>query len=104
MSINKEEFYERLATAVVDLDEDLAKSLSQEAVDNGIDLQLSGHTHNGQFWPFNYLVKSMFELSWGYKQKGNSQFYVSSGYGSWGPPVRIGSQSEIVIIEIGNGF
>ena len=72
----------------------------QEAVDNGIDLQLSGHTHNGQFWPFNYLTKAMFEVSWGYKKKGNSNFYVSSGFGSWGPPVRIGNRPEIVVIDL----
>jgi predicted MPP superfamily phosphohydrolase len=71
----------------------------QEAVENGIDLQISGHTHNGQFWPFNYLIKSMFEVPWGYKKKENSHIYVSSGFGSWGPPVRIGNRPEIVVIE-----
>ncbi|MEI6347317.1 MAG: metallophosphoesterase [Bacteroidota bacterium] len=66
----------------------------------GVDLQLSGHTHNGQFWPFNYITNSIFEKSWGYLKKGMTHFYVSSGYGTWGPPVRIGNRPEIVIIDI----
>lgn len=69
-----------------------------EAVENDIDLQISGHTHHGQIWPFNYITKKVFEVSWGYKQKGNTHFYVSSGYGSWGPPVRLGNRPEIVNI------
>lgn len=67
---------------------------------NGIDLQLSGHTHNGQMWPLNYLVRKIYELSYGYKKKGNSQIIVSSGYGLWGPRVRSGSHSEILLINI----
>ncbi|MDP3913333.1 MAG: metallophosphoesterase [Bacteroidota bacterium] len=72
----------------------------QEAVDAKVDLHLSGHTHNGQLWPFNYLIKSIFELSWGYLQKGNTHFYVSSGYGTWGPPVRIGNRPEVVVFKL----
>jgi predicted MPP superfamily phosphohydrolase len=66
----------------------------------GIDLQLSGHTHNGQMWPLNYLTASMFELSYGYKKKGNTQFIVSSGFGIWGPRIRSASRSEVLIINI----
>ncbi len=72
----------------------------QEAVDTKVDLHLSGHTHNGQLWPFNYLIKSIFELSWGYLQKGNTHFYVSSGYGTWGPPVRTGNRPEVVVFKL----
>ncbi len=72
----------------------------QEAVDAKVDLHLSGHTHNGQLWPFNYLIKGIFELSWGYLQKGNTHFYVSSGYGSWGPPVRTGNRPEVVVFKL----
>lgn len=72
----------------------------QEAVESKVDLHLSGHTHNGQLWPFNYLIKSIFELSWGYLQKGNTHFYVSSGYGTWGPPVRIGNRPEVVVFKL----
>lgn len=72
----------------------------EDVVANGVDLQLSGHTHHGQLWPFNYITKAIYEVSWGYKKKGNSHFYVSSGFGGWGPPVRIGNRPEIVSIRI----
>ena len=71
-----------------------------EAEKNGIDLQLSGHTHNGQMWPLNYITARMYELSYGYLKKGNTHFIVSSGYGLWGPRVRSGSRSEVLIINI----
>ncbi|TLX75170.1 metallophosphoesterase [Labilibacter sediminis] len=66
------------------------------AEENGIDLQISGHTHHGQLWPLSIITKKMFEISQGYKQKGNSHFYVSTGFGTWGPPVRIGNRPEIL--------
>lgn len=72
----------------------------QESVVNKIDLQLSGHTHHGQFWPFNFLTSHIFEVSRGYLQKGSFQIYVSTGFGTWGPPVRLGNRPEIVILEI----
>ena len=77
-----------------------------ESEKNGIDLQLSGHTHNGQMWPLNYITRRVFELSYGYLKKNNSQFIVSSGYGLWGPRIRSGSRSEVLLINIeftGNG-
>lgn len=74
-----------------------------EAAKNGIDLQLSGHTHNGQMWPLNYITARMYELSYGYLKKGNTHFIVSSGYGLWGPRVRSGSRSEVLIINISFG-
>jgi hypothetical protein len=69
-----------------------------EAAVNGIDLQLSGHTHHGQMWPFNYITNKIYEISWGYVRKGNTQFYISCGAGTWGPPVRIGNTPEIINI------
>lgn len=72
----------------------------EEAVHNGVDLQLSGHTHHGQLWPFNFVAKMVYELSWGYKKKGSTNIYVSSGAGTWGPPVRIGNRPEIVNIKL----
>jgi predicted MPP superfamily phosphohydrolase len=66
----------------------------------GVDLELSGHTHNGQLWPVNYVTAMIYELSYGYMKKGNSQFIVSSGYGLWGPRVRSGSKSEVLMINI----
>ena len=72
----------------------------QEAADAKVDLHLSGHTHHGQMWPFNYITKAIFEVSWGLLKKGNTNFYVSSGYGTWGPPVRIGNRPEVVIFKL----
>jgi predicted MPP superfamily phosphohydrolase len=72
----------------------------EEAEQNGIDLQISGHTHNGQFFPGNFFVKRMYELSYGYLKKGKTHYYVSSGLGLWGPQYRIGTQSELVVINL----
>jgi predicted MPP superfamily phosphohydrolase len=72
----------------------------EEAQKNNIALQLSGHTHHGQIWPANIITGLIYEISWGYKKKGNTHYYVTSGAGTWGPPVRTGSKSEIVNIKI----
>lgn len=71
-----------------------------EAVKSKVDLQISGHTHHGQLWPFSYITKAMFELSWGYKKKEDTHFYVTSGYGTSGPPIRIGNSPEILNIKL----
>ena len=71
-----------------------------QAVDNGVDLQISGHTHHGQLWPFNYITKMVFELSWGYLKKGDTHFYVSGGIGGWGPPIRTVNRPEIISIRL----
>ncbi len=75
-------------------------NLQSLAESGKVDLQISGHTHNGQLWPFNYIVKMIYELPYGHRKIENTQFYVSSGYGTWGPPVRIGNRPEIVLIKI----
>ncbi len=67
---------------------------------NGIDLQFSGHTHRGQIWPVSLLTDRIFEQSYGYRQWGKSHIYVSSGLSLWGPPFRIGTQSEMVEFNI----
>lgn len=72
----------------------------EEGQRNGIDLQLSGHTHNGQFFPNTLISRLVFEKSWGYLKKGEYQMVVSSGFGTWGPPIRIGSNSEITDLTI----
>lgn len=72
----------------------------EEARENNIALQFSGHTHHGQIWPANIITSMIYELSWGYKKTGNTHYYVTSGAGTWGPPVRTGSKSEIVNIKI----
>ena len=71
-----------------------------ETAKYGVDLQLSGHTHNGQMWPLNYVTRMIYELSYGYLKKGNTNFIVSSGYGLWGPRVRSGSRSEVLLINL----
>ncbi len=71
-----------------------------EAVKQGVDLELSGHTHNGQMWPLNHITAMIYELSYGYMKKGNTHFIVSSGYGLWGPRVRSASRSEVLLINI----
>jgi len=72
----------------------------EEAEENDIDLQVSGHTHNGQLFPGNLLVKRFYELGYGYMKKGKTNYYVSSGLGLWGPQYRIGTQSELVVIHL----
>jgi len=71
-----------------------------KAVELGVDLQLSGHTHHGQLWPFNHLTSAIYEISSGYRQIGGTHFFVSTGFGTWGPPVRIGNRPEIVQITL----
>lgn len=71
-----------------------------ESLDANIDLQLSGHTHRGQIVPGNLVTSKMFEVHYGYFKKDNLNVVVSSGYGTWGPPIRLGSRSEIVQINL----
>lgn len=71
-----------------------------EIVMNGGDLGLSGHTHNGQIWPYSWVLKWVFEYVYGEYRKGDSRFYVSSGLGVAGPPYRVGTVSEMVVLHI----
>ena len=66
----------------------------------GVDLQLSGHTHHGQMWPLNYVTRRLYEIDWGLLQKGKSNFYISCGVGTWGPPIRNAGRSEVVVIDL----
>ena len=72
----------------------------EEAVQNGVDLQLSGHTHHGQLWPFNEITRAVYEVSRGYLRKGDTNIYVSCGVGTWGPPVRTVGRPEIVHVTL----
>ncbi len=72
----------------------------EEAAAQGVDLQVSGHTHVGQMFPNNFVTGRMFEVDWGYLSKGAYQVIVSSGFGTWGPPIRVGNRPEIVDIRI----
>lgn len=65
-----------------------------------IDLQVSGHTHKGQVFPANVFTQFIYDLAYGYKQIGNGHYFVTSGYGFWGLPLRLGSQSEVLIIDV----
>jgi predicted MPP superfamily phosphohydrolase len=71
-----------------------------KAASNGLDVMLSGHTHRGQMAPLFLFTRKIFELDWGYLKKDNLHVIVSSGYGTWGPPIRLGSRSEIIELII----
>ena len=71
-----------------------------EVAKNPVDLQVSGHTHHGQLWPFNFITRAIFEISAGYGKIGNTHFYVSPGVGTWGPPIRTSSRPEVIVLEI----
>lgn len=75
----------------------------EEAEANGIDIQFSGHTHQGQIWPISQITKQLYEKDHGYIKKGNANIYVSSGIGLWGGKFRIGTQSEYVVIDVNKG-
>jgi uncharacterized protein len=72
----------------------------EEAAGNGVDVQLSGHTHHGQLWPLNYITRALYAISWGYLRVGETHVYVSSGVGTWGPPARIGNHPEILHLTL----
>ena len=66
-----------------------------DAIRHGVGLQLSGHTHGGQIWPFTFLVALSQPFVAGLHRRGDSQIYVSRGTGFWGPPMRLGAPAEI---------
>ena len=71
-----------------------------DAVINGIDFQLSGHTHRGQIFPISLLTDFLFDVSYGYHKIENTHFYVSSGLGIWGGKFRIGTKSEYLVLDL----
>ena len=66
----------------------------------GVDLQLSGHTHGGQLFPWNFVVKLVYPFIAGLYRQGRTQVYVSEGTCYWGPPMRVGTSAEITHIEL----
>lgn len=66
----------------------------------GIDLMISGHTHNGQIFPFNLVVNRVFDQVVGMYERGKARLYVSQGTGTWGPVMRVGTRSEITLFTI----
>ncbi|WP_338699730.1 metallophosphoesterase [Streptomyces sp. Q6] len=71
-----------------------------EAVEHGVDLQLSGHTHGGQLWPGNFIADAANPTLAGLERYGDTQLYVSRGAGAWGPPVRVGAPSDVTVVEL----
>ncbi len=71
-----------------------------DAVEHGVDLQLSGHTHGGQLWPGNFIASAANPTLAGLESYGDTQLYVSRGAGAWGPPTRVGAESDITVIEL----
>ena len=71
-----------------------------QAASNGVDIMVSGHTHRGQLAPNHLITKRMYEIDWGYLMKSKLHVIVSSGFGFWGPALRIGSRSEVIQIDI----
>ena len=70
------------------------------AEEAGISFQISGHTHKAQIWPFNYVTSIIYKrFAYGLQKFKKMQVYTSSGIGTWGPPMRLGSDSEIVIFS-----
>jgi predicted MPP superfamily phosphohydrolase len=66
----------------------------------GVSLQLSGHTHLGQFIPWSWMARRMYrQFVYGLSRIGNMQVFTSSGAGTWGPPLRLGSNPEIVMLQ-----
>lgn len=71
-----------------------------EAEVAGAAMQVSGHTHNGQIWPGNFLVRRLYENPYGWLRRGNTHFLVSAGSGTWGPPIRTSSRPEVHLIRL----
>ncbi len=78
----------------------LPTGFEEEAVPLGVDLQLSGHTHDGQMFPFRWLVRLFFRHLAGLHRQGDSHLYVSRGTGTWGPPLRFLAPPEVTLIEL----
>ena len=75
-------------------------SRAAAAAQAGFDLQLSGHTHGGQFLPWNFFVRLQQPYTAGLHRLGRLRVYVSRGTGYWGPPMRLGAPSEITRLRL----
>ncbi|PRY47668.1 hypothetical protein LY71_11223 [Geodermatophilus tzadiensis] len=72
----------------------------EQAAAAGVDLQLSGHTHGGQLWPFDYAIRLDQPAVEGLSRHGDTQLYVTAGAGYWGPPMRVGARPEVTVVEL----
>jgi len=75
------------------------------AARHGVDLMVSGHTHRGQIFPGSLITSAIYENDWGHLRKDQMHSIVTSGFGFWGPPIRLGTRSEIVriVVTFGEG-
>jgi predicted MPP superfamily phosphohydrolase len=102
---NKERFKKILSTLVIDKTKPsiLLKHEPKDldvAEERGISLQISGHTHRAQLWPLEYIARMTYKgFAYGLKNFKNMQVLISSGTGTWGPPMRVGTDSEILVIS-----
>ena len=71
-----------------------------QAAARNVDLQLSGHSHGGQMWPFHYVVSLAQPSLAGLSTVQNTQLYVTRGAGFWGPPVRVGAPPDISVLSL----
>ena len=72
----------------------------EQAEQQHVDFQFSGHTHHGQVWPVSWITESIYECAFGNHQRGNTRYYVSSGLGIWGGKFRIGTRSEYIVAKV----
>lgn len=109
--VGRKDFIDKERASIGDLTRDLNKEMPilvvdhqpreyDEAVAAGVDLLMSGHTHKGQVFPGNLITNAIYENHYGYYLKDTLHTIVSSGYGIWGPPFRIGSRSEVVEVNV----
>ena len=96
-----------LSEAMTDIPDDAFKLLlahqpkaATEAAEAGVHLQLSGHTHAGQIFPFNFLIYLDQPYNLGYYQVGEMALYVNPGTAYWGPPLRLGTRSEVTLFTL----
>ncbi len=72
----------------------------EDAWNNGVDIQVSGHTHDGQLFPFNYITDMVYQLSWGHKKIHSTDFFVSCGIQGWGPKLKTAGRAEVMEIQV----
>jgi hypothetical protein len=72
----------------------------EKTAERNIDIQVSGHTHHGQLFPFNWITEAIYRVSWGHEKITNTHFFVTCGAQGWGPPVKTSSYSEIMEIRV----
>ena len=75
----------------------------KKAAETGVDLYLSGHTHAGQLWPLHWVTRAIFGVKQGYQSTDQTSIYVTNGFGTWGPPMRVGNRPEIVLLTLVGG-